>query len=354
MNHSTGINQAPYPATEAAIQVELRSRSGMLVRLTEWGAAIAAIVVPTPSNQRGINVTVGYDDPGAYVDNPFFNGSTIGRFAGRIDSGRCPIAGKQVQLAICPEQRDHCLHGGPNGLATKRWERTTENATDETSVTFSYRSTGGDQGFPGTLDTTVVYTLTDDSTLLIELTALCDIDTIVNLTNHTYFNLSGDGDIADHVVSINSDRYTPLDKRDIPTGKIRSVADSVYDLRAPTLLGERFDGQFARFDHYFVLNQASDDCLQIDGHRLGLAATAHCPSTQIGLRVYTTQPGLQFYTGQYLQAPFAPRQGMCFEAQGYPDAPNHSGFPSAALRAGQLYRQFIAYRFESLPRESMQ
>ncbi len=321
-------------------QIEhLSNDTGLEVGLVPHGAAIQAIRVPVGDDK--VNVVLGYDDPQRYVLEPYFLGKTIGRYAGRIRRGRFDLSGRSVTLATDSDGAGHCLHGGPRGLYTRTWQ--TVEREDDRSVRFYCRSGAGDQGFPGAVRLEVVYTLVD-TTLAIEFSARTSADTILNLTNHAYFNLAGTGGIEGHRVQIAADSYTPVDDEWIPTGEIVPVAGTRMDFRAETDLGTRLGD--TGFDTNFVLNHNRVTTCPASGTTVAFAASAVSRETGIRLNIYTTQPGLQFYTGQYLATPFAPFQGLCLEAQAFPDSPNHEDFPSTEVLAGQPYRQTIVYEFD--------
>jgi aldose 1-epimerase len=314
--------------------VVLESASGFRVVVIDRGAAIAAIQVPVAEGI--VDVALRYPRLEDYVNDSYYLGSTIGRFANRIANGRLNLNGGTYQLATDPEADGHCLHGGPVGLYRKTWLLDPDGAS---RVKCRYIARHGEQGFPGRLDVSVTYQLLEDSALLIEYEATCDRETVVNLANHTYFNLDPDAKtICDHELSIHAERYTPVDDIKIPTGELRPVADSEFDFRSPVRLSSRMNGS-ASYDHNFVLNRSSD--------RLREAATLFSPRSGIRLRLLTTQPGLQLYTGDGLAEPFHSRAGLCLEAQNFPDAPNQPGFPSATLNAGETYRQRSVLEFST-------
>jgi len=327
---------------------ELTNTTGMQVVLVDQGAAIQAIRIPVAGEH--VETVLGYDDTEQYKSDPYYAGATLGRFAGRIRDGEFPLHDRVVRVYTNENGGRHCLHGGPAGLHTKQWDL--DDDPDQRSAVFRCQSEDGDQGFPGTLDVRVRYSL-EDMSLILDLTAVSTADTVVNLSNHAYFNLAGNGSIHRHAVSVNADAYTPIDDDLIPTGEVHQVAGTVFDLRKESQLGQRLQAQSAGFDHNFALNKVGTESLEVDGLVAELGASAFCADTGIRLSVLTTQPGMQFYTGQNLSAPFAPFQALCFEAQGYPNAPNEPAFPSTMLRAGELYRQIIVYKFEIADSESL-
>ena len=328
--------------------IRLATAAGLQVDLVGHGAAIQAIRVPTRVGV--VNVALGYANAGDYRNNPYYLGATIGRYAGRIRDGSCMLCEQRLQLATDPDLGPHCLHGGPGGLHSRRWECRQE--PDATAVVFTTRSEAGDQGFPGAVELAVRYSLSDTA-LAIELGASSDADTILNLSNHCYFNLAGRGLIDGHEVLVNADAYTPLDDTSIPTGEILPVRGTPFDLREPLRLRVGGSDQHTIFDHNFVLNRADSRHRIVNELTGAFAASVTCPESGLRLDVYTSQPGLQFYTGQFLGEPFVPYSGLCLEAQRFPDAPNQPAFPSALLRAGDTYREVIVYEFTNLPAGSV-
>ena len=324
--------------------IRLSTAAGLQLDLVGHGAAIQAIRVPARSGP--VNVALGYANAGDYGSNPYYLGATIGRYAGRIRNGSCMLGEQRLQLAIDPDLGPHCLHGGPGGLHSRRWDCRQDPAAG--AVVFTTRSEAGDQGFPGAVELAVRYSVSDTA-LAIELSASSDADTILNLTNHCYFNLAGGGSVDGHEVLVNADAYTPADATNVPTGEIRSVRGTRFDLREPLPLRIGGNDDATVFDHNFVLNRADPRHRIVNGVKARFAAAVKCNESGLRLDVYTSQPGLQFYTGQYLGEPFVRCGGLCLEAQRFPDAPNHPAFPSALLGAGEAYREVIVYEFVQMP-----
>ena len=307
----------------------LATPNGFGVTLTNVGAAVAAIVLPD-----GQNRVLGYPTASDYCDDPFFMGVTIGRYANRIRDGRFTLDSLAVHVETDPVT-GHCLHGGPRGFHRQIWETDSDLRQ---SIMFRYRSPSGDQGFPGELATEVRYTVMAPMTLAVDYSAISDADTVVSLTNHCYFNLHGaDSDVDGHLLALNADRYLATTAELIPTGEFHAVNATPFDFRRPRELcgADRIDL-----------------CFAINGEAGELREAARLVSLQTGIElvVRTTQPALQLYTGDYLDAPFRPRAGLCLEAQHYPDAPNCPQFPSARLAAGDIYRQRIVYEFRECPK----
>ena len=317
--------------------VKLESLDGMQVEVLDLGATLRSVVVPTLGGP--LDVVLGYDSLEEYRTDRYFVGASLGRFAGRIDRGWLQLDGRDYALTTGGTGGENCLHGGPEGFHARPWiiEETTRQ-----SVRLSLVSESGDQGFPGRLEAQVQYTLLEGFRLPIDFSACTDQVTVVNLSNHAYFNLEGGhGTIGGHRVRIDADWYTPLDERLIPTGEIRTVAGSKFDFRNERALGDCCDVQSDRscvFDDNFVLNRVHQGMV--------FAATVAAPATGIRLNVYTTQPGLQFYSGDNLSSPFRPRAGLCLEAQHFPNSPNRPAFPPCRLAPQDSYHHQTLYEFE--------
>jgi len=333
----------------------LRNQRGMVVDLTDFGATVVRLVVP---DRHGVfsDVVLGFDEVEGYtrIPGPYF-GATIGRSGNRIGHARFTLDGKTYTLPVnnTPGGLPCNLHGGPVGFDKVLWQAEAATAS-EASVRFSHRSHDGDQGFPGNLAVTVAFTVQEDNALRIDYEATTDQATPVNLTNHSYFNLGGEGarTILGHILTLNASRYTPVNAGLIPTGEFEAVADTPLDFRAPHTIGDRIERaneqlRFAGgYDHNFVLDGG--------GKSLALAATVLEPQSGRELEVLTTEPGVQFYSGNFLDGspgkggrPYDKRSGFCLETQHFPDSPNHPNFPSTILRPGQTYRSTTVYRFKT-------
>ena len=328
----------------------LANANGVEVRVLDYGGIIQSIRTPD-RNGKVADVVLGFDTLAKYVkDSPYF-GAIVGRFANRIARGRFTLDGKTYTLAI--NNGVNALHGGLVGFDKVVWRA--EALTDPASVglLLTHTSPDGDQGYPGTLKVRVTYTLNNRNELIIGYEATTDKPTIINLTNHSYFNLAGagNGDILKHIVTIDADSITPIDSTLIPTGKIAAVAGTPFDFRSPTAIGTHIDDddpqlRFAGgYDHNFVLNRK-------DTTSLVHAARVVEPTTGRTLDVYTTEPGVQFYTGNFLDGSFAGiggvyknRYGFTLETQHYPDSPNHPNFPSVVLRPGHNFHSETVFRF---------
>jgi len=319
------------------VPVIVLSDGAVSVELIPFGAAIRAIRVPD-KNGVSTDICLGYDSLAPYKDLDACLGGTIGRCANRIGGARFSIDGTTYQ--VTPNEGENTLHGGAEGFHKKLWNC----ACGEQAVTFSLDAPDGDEGFPGNVHAEVTYTL-ENGTLTIAYRAVSDKSTVVNLTNHAYFNLAGQdgGPVTDHVLTVHADQYTPTDGANVPTGALADVAGTPLDLRVPTVLGTRLDDPFLAgtrgYDHNFVLEE-------------GTAAELYSPRTGIALEMSTTLPGMQLYTAGWLTertgkngAVYGPSHAVCLEPQFFPDAVNHANFRSPVLRAGEEYRQSIRYRF---------
>ncbi|MEH6304765.1 aldose epimerase family protein [Olivibacter sp. CPCC 100613] len=329
--------------------VILKNNRGMQVALTNYGARIVSLIVPDKKGNL-IDVVLGFSSITNYLQaDESYHGATIGRYANRINKGTFELKG--VTYKVEPNNGSNALHGGRNGFHTKIWDRRLNNPNQ---VTFYYTSADGEEGFPGKLTVSVDYLLTDDNELQLSYRATSDQDTIINLTNHAYFNLNGEGSgsILDHVVEIAADQFLPINDVQIPLGELRSVNDSPFDFRKPRPISSSIlndDEQLKRgggYDHTFVLHRNNTD-------KKYVAASAYSTQSGIKLEVLTTEPGIQFYTGNALTGKdkgksgnsYAKQHAFCFETQHFPDAPNQAHFPSPILRAGQSFQSQTIYRF---------
>jgi aldose 1-epimerase len=320
-------------------EVTIRTEAGAEARIIGWGAALRDLVVPTKKGGRQ-RVVLGFERFEDYLAHSPYFGANPGRFANRIAQGRFSLDGITHETDR-NEGGKQTLHGGSRGFGKRPWSVVTSDAR---SVTLAIVSDDGEMGFPGRLVATCTYTLTEPSTLQLAFTATTTKPTPVSLAHHSYFNLDGSPDILDHHLLIAADFYTPTDDDLIPTGEIGAVAGTPFDFRADRPI--RFDTASGAFpyDVNFVLRSA---------HELGHAATAWSPKSGVIMEAWTTEPGLQLYSGGKLNTPVAgldgqpygKHAGFCLEAQRFPDAPNKPHFPSAILRSGEVYRQTTEYRF---------
>lgn len=318
--------------------------------ITNYGGIVMSLQVPDRSGKMG-DVVLGFDKPDGYLKgNPSYFGALIGRYGNRIGHAKFKLNGKEYTLA--KNDGDNTLHGGLKGFDKRYWQGKQDG---NTKLTLTYTSLDMEEGFPGTLTATVTYSLLPTGGLRIEYMAKTDKPTVLNLTNHSYFNLAGagQGTILNHEILINADRFTPVDKGLIPTGELRPVAGTPFDFRSAHKIGERIDAkdeqiQFGKgYDHNWVLNK--------QGVALGLAARVTEPTSGRVMEVYTTEPGVQFYTGNFLDGTingkggkaYPHRGALCLETQHFPDSPNHPSFPTTELKPGQTYHSTTEYRFSA-------
>ncbi len=323
---------------------------GVEISITNFGGRIVSVLVP---DRRGelADVALGFDNLDGYLaKNPYF-GALVGRFANRIANAQFTLDGQVIRLAA--NNGSNSLHGGTKGFDKVVWEPSEISVDGGPALLLRYLSVDGEDGYPGNLDVRVTYQLREGSELHIDYLASVDRKTVLNLTNHSYFDLAGQGTgaVLDHVVTINAGRFTPVDHNLIPTGELQSVEGTPFDFRSPLRVGERIDEKNEQlklgigYDHNFVLNRS--------GSGLELAARAVEPKSGRVLEVLTTQPGVQFYTGNHLDGTvkgkggvvYGFRTGFCLETQHFPDTPNQKGFPSTELSPGQEFRASTIFRF---------
>lgn len=328
--------------------VTLTNARGVELRAMTYGAIIVSLKVPDRTGALG-DVVLGYDSLAGYLASSPYFGAVVGRYGNRIAKGRLTLDGKRYTLAV--NNGPNALHGGLKGFDKVVWSVDTSHAEKGPSVTFRYVSKDGEEGYPGTLAVAVTYTLTEANEVLIAYEATTDKATPVNLTQHSYFNLAASGDILGHVLTLNADRYTPVDSTLIPTGELAPVAGTPFDFTTPHAVGERISAAHPQirfgggYDHNFVLTRSDTG--------LVLAAVLNDPSSGRTLEVRTTEPGVQFYSGNFLDGTltgkggvvYRHRTGLCLETQHFPDSPNQSAFPSTVLRPGETYRSRTVWRF---------
>lgn len=328
----------------------LKNQNGYEVAVTNYGGSLVAIMVPDKDGQVA-NVIQGHDNIQDAIDSPEpFLSTLVGRYGNRIAKGKFTLEGKEYSLSI--NNGPNHLHGGPTGFHARVWDA---EQLSENSLKLHYLSTDGEEGFPGNLDMTVVYTFTDENELVIDYTGTTDKTTVVNMTNHGFFSLTGIANptptIEDLECEINADYYVPIDDTSIPTGEIESVKGTPFDFTTPHAVGERIDADHiqtkrgAGYDHCFVLNKKQPG-------ELTFAARVVEPKSGRMMEVYTTEPGVQVYTDNWADgykgqhgATFPRRSAICFEAQHFPDSPNHPYFPSVVLKPGEVYTQKTIYKF---------
>jgi aldose 1-epimerase len=324
----------------------------MRATITNYGGIVTSLLVPGPGGDTA-DVVLGYDSLEGYLRGSPYFGAIVGRYANRIAKARFTLDGRRHTLAA--NNDGNSLHGGLRGFDKVVWQAAPFSDSAEAGVRLSYVSADGEEGYPGRLDVEVTYALTDASTLRIGYRARAEEPTVLNLSHHGYFNLAGHaaGDILGHEMEILADRFTPVDSLLIPTGELRGVSGTPMDFRTPTAIGARItqDDQQLRFgrgyDHNWVLSG--------EAGTLRLAARVREPRSRRVMEVYTTEPGIQFYSGNFLDGtnvgkggvPYRHRAGFCLEAQHFPDSPNHPDFPSTVLRPGQEFRATTSYRFSA-------
>jgi len=345
------ITRTPFGKTkngQAVSLYTLTNARGAQVKITNYGGIVQSIRVPDRQGRLG-DVVLGFDSIPRYEkDSPYF-GALIGRYGNRIAKGRFTLDGKTHKLFV--NNGPNSLHGGKVGFDKRVWKATTTKAAHGVGLALSLLSKDGDEGYPGNLDMRVVYTWTDDDALRISYTATTDEDTVLNPTNHTYFNLAGQGNgtVLDTRMMINASRYTPVDKTQIPTGALAPVAGTPFDFRRPHAIGERI----GRPNPQLLIGKGYDHNFVLSGSGLRLSARASSPRTGRVLTEYTDQPGVQLYTGNFLDGKlkgkggktYATRGAFCLEAQHFPDSPNHPEFPTTELKPGETYHQTTVYQF---------
>lgn len=341
-------SHATSPAGEITLYT-LTNANGASVTLSSLGAGIVAIRVPD-ANGKIADVALGYKDPASYLADGPCAGKIPGRFANRIALGKFSLDGKEYNLAI--NNGPNALHGGPTGFMNRIWESKAEG----NEVSFTYHAADGEEGYPGNLNVKAVYTWDDDNELSLHITATTDAPTVVNLTNHVYFNLDGEdsGTVLGHELKLNARNYLPTDDTQIPTGEIAPVAGTPMDFREFKAIGRDIEADF----HPLKVGKGYDHCWVVDDYEKGkLKEVAELRSTRSGrsLVISTTQPGMQIYTGNWLAGCpesisgglYSDYDGVAIECQGFPDAPNKPAFPTAVLRPGETYDETIKFRFSA-------
>ncbi|WP_299781880.1 aldose epimerase family protein [uncultured Formosa sp.] len=339
------VTTSVYGSTPNGKQVDLyklKNVNGMEVDIITFGGIITSLKVPNKAHKFE-NVVLGYNELEPYLTNPTYFGAIIGRYGNRIAKGKFSLNGTNYSLAI--NNGENTLHGGNKGFDKVIWTAEPIETKETVALRLTYLSKDMEEGFPGNLDVTVIYTLTSDDTLKVDYMATTDKTTVINLTQHSYFNLSGDftKSIVDETVMINAAAYIPTDKDAIPTGEIASVTGTPFDFTTSKSVGKDIDADHVQikngsgFDHSWVLNNPEQG--------LRLAATVHDNTSGRYLEVSTDEPGVQFYTANFLEAPFVPRGALCLETQHYPDSPNRDTFPSTILNPGEVYKSRTTFKF---------
>lgn len=325
----------------------LKNKAGLEMEVTNFGARVISLFVPDREGHFE-DIVLGYDSVRDYISTPnTYFGAPVGRYANRIANAQFTLGDKIFRLEA--NNNPNNIHGGPDGFHKVVWKVEEE---DEQHITFSYFSKDGQSGFPGNLTVKMTYSLTDENEFRIDYTAETDKPTVVNLSHHSYFNLNGagNGDINNHTLYINADHYTPVNELLIPTGKISSVKETPLDFTTPHIIGDRIDNNFEQlkiaggYDHNWVLNKEGQNSIS-------LAAKVWAPNGR-KMEVYTSQPGMQFYSGNFLNDVkgkrnqiYTKRGGFCLETQHFPDSPNQPDFPSVVLRPGETYLETCIYKF---------
>jgi aldose 1-epimerase len=331
------------------LKVNHHHGQGLQARLMNYGATLLELRVPDRLG-RPVDVVLGFDDVKSYFSSHPYFGAVIGRYANRIAGGRFILGG--VEHVLAANDGANHLHGGGRGYDKVIWHAVAEQITPVPQVTWHYASPAGEEGYPGNLDVYVTYTLTADNALRLDYEARTDATTIINLTHHAYWNLGGGADILDHELQIMGSHFLPVSTELIPTGEERPVSGSEMDFLAATPIRSRLDPdsrqlRFANsgYDHTWILDRSGED--------LALAARLADAGTGIAMEVWTTQPGIQFYSGNFLDGSLVGKRGqrygkhagLCLETQHFPDSPHQPGFPSVVLERGETYRQTTLYRF---------
>jgi aldose 1-epimerase len=345
------VQSEPFGETadgQPIVHYSLVNRRGMQVGLINLGAIITAVRVPDRKGEVA-NVTLHFPDLAGYEANAPYFGGICGRYANRIAFGKFTLDGREYQLAT--NNGPHHLHGGKVSFIKRVWDHERVDGDDAVGVRFTYVSPDGEEGYPGTLRVEVTYTLNNDNELRLDYRAETDQTTVLNLTNHAYWNLAGagQGTILDHELTLYCDRYLPVDEGSIPTGELADVAGTPMDFRSPRRIGERIDQTVngnGGYDHCYVVNG--------EFGTLRPAAKVVDPHSGRVLEIATTEPGIQLYTGNHLQGTpetgHAVRHGaLCLEAQHFPDSPNRPEFPSTVLKPGEIYRQTTVHKFSTAP-----
>jgi aldose 1-epimerase len=347
-----GLEKQPFGQTEDSKQADLyvlTNKSGMQAGITNFGGTLVSLKVPD-RNGKVADIVLGYDDAYGYAAGNYFFGGTIGRYANRIGGAQFKLNGVTYELAA--NNGPNHLHGGPKGFNKVLWEAKDVSKPDYPAVQFTYLSKDGEEGYPGNLTAKVTYTLTPKNELRIDYSATTDKDTIVNLTNHAYFNMAGSGDILGHKLLIHASQITPVDKTLIPTGEMLSVKGTPFDFNTATAIGSRIsqdDEQLklgGGYDHNWVLDNKNGE--------IAPAVEVYEPTSGRVMEIWTTEPGMQFYSGNFLDgvkgkggAVYAYRSAFCLEPQHFPDSPNKPAFPSTALKPGNEYHSTSLYKFST-------
>jgi aldose 1-epimerase len=349
----SSVEKQPFgqtPEGKAISLYTLRNDKGAEARIMTYGGIVVSLKVPDKNGQLG-DVVLGYDNLASYVSNSPYFGALVGRYGNRIAKGKFTLDG--VDYTLATNNPPNALHGGLKGFDKRVWRARTGKSADGPQLVLSYRSKDGEEGYPGNLKVTATFTLTQDNSLRLQYRAVTDKDTVLNLTHHGYFNLAGQGDILNHVVMIPAGRFTPVDSTLIPTGELRSVENTPFDFRTPTAIGARIGQEDEQlkfglgYDHNWVINKKLGE--------LTLMARVTEPTTGRVMEVWSDEPGLQFYSGNFLDGTITGKGGrvyphrgaFCMEPQHYPDSPNKPQFPTVELKPGEVFQNTIIYHFST-------
>jgi aldose 1-epimerase len=347
------VSREPFGQTKDGTAVDiytLRNSTGSEARICTYGGIVVSLKVPDRAGQLG-DVVLGYDNLNGYLEKSPFFGALIGRYGNRIANGKFTLDGHEYTLAT--NDGPNTLHGGVKGFDKVVWKARPVSTSQGAGLELTYLSKDGEEGFPGNLSVTAEYILTEDNALRLEFKATTDKDTVVNLTHHSYFNLAGKGDILNHTVMIKADKFTPVDALLIPTGELRPVEATPFDFQTPITIGARInqDDEQLKFgkgyDHNWVINKSLG--------KFGLMARVTDESSGRVMEVLSSEPGLQFYSGNFLDGTITGKGGwvyqyraaFCMEPQHYPDSPNKPNFPSVVLKPGETYHNIIVYKFSA-------
>jgi aldose 1-epimerase len=330
---------------------KLSVENGLTIYVTNYGAIVQSLIVPSSKNEK-LDVVLGYDSLNEYIQDPFYLGAVVGRFANRIDGGSVLIEGKRYQLSLKPDGFHQ--HGGQFGFNKKVWDATVFSNSDSVGIILTYTSPHLEEGFPGNLSVKVVYTLQKGSKWSVDFFAETDQTTLINLTQHSYFNLGGheSGIVSDHLLQTNSPWYLPTTEKQIPTGVIESIEGTPFDFSIEQRIGERIDANHPQlllgkgYDHYFVLEKTHSQSIKRAGKLTD-------PVSGLQMEFSTTEPGFHFYSGNFLNESFLgkeskeyhTRSGLCIETHHFPDSPNHPHFPSTLLEPGKVFSSRTEFSF---------
>ena len=341
------VEKTPYGKLPDGREVDLytlTNANGLRARLITYGAITVGLEVPDRQGKL-TDVTLGYDSLEGWLKNSSYFGATVGRYANRIAKGKFTLDGQTYTLAT--NNGENALHGGIKGFDKVLWSAEPVRTPNSVGVKFTYLSKDGEEGYPGNLAVTAIYSLTNDNEFKVEFSATTDKPTIVNLAHHTYWNLAGPaaGDVLGHVLMLTADRYTPVDAGLIPTGELKPVQVTPFDFTTPTAIGARIAQVEGGYDHNFVLRNQEG--------KVALVARVVEPTSGRVLEILSDQPGVQFYSGNFLDGTvsgkggilYKKHYGFCLETQHYPDSPNHPDYPSTLLKPGEEYRQVTVYKF---------